>query len=94
MIEDNLTGRVIYEVDDIVKCIDDQPLMGNTIAPPIIIGDEYKIENITLDKESNQHLDLGFISMYNWIKSWETGEELSNGDRIHWVNPIRVEFVK
>ena len=45
------------------------------------------------DKKGNQHLDLCLKSMYNFITSWETGEELPDGDSIHWVSPHRVEIV-
>lgn len=86
-------GKHIYEVDDIVRAINDAPLSGNTIAPPITIGEQYIVKDICIDSRGNQHLDLGFISAYNFITSWETGEELPNKD-VHWVNPIRVTFIK
>jgi hypothetical protein len=89
-----IEGKHIYEVDDIVKIINDAPLSGNTVAPPIVIGEEYPIKNIILDSENNQHLDLGLKSSYNFITSWETDEELIDGDKIHWVHPSRVELVK
>jgi len=87
-------GKYIYEVDDIVRVINDAPLSGNKVAPPIVIGEEYPIKNIVLDRQGNQHLDLGLISLYEYITSWETKEELPDGDRVHWVNPSRVIFIK
>ena len=87
-------GKHIYEVGDIVKAINDAPLSGNTVAPPIVIGEEYEVKNIVLDRMNNQHLDFGFKSNYNFITSWETNEELPNGDEVHWVHPNRVIFIK
>ncbi|MFA9239465.1 MAG: hypothetical protein ACEQSQ_06190 [Candidatus Paceibacteria bacterium] len=93
MIE-NEYGNPIYEIDDVVKCIDDSPLIGNIVSPPIVIGEEYVVRNIVLDKNYNQHLDLGLKSHFTFIRSWETNEELPQGDEIHWVSPIRVKFIK
>jgi len=87
-------GKHLYEIDDEVRIINDAPLSGNTIAPPVIIGEKYKVKNIVLDKDLNQHLDLGLASMYNYITSWETEEQLPEGDTVHWVHPSRVELVK
>lgn len=84
---------MIYHVDDIVKIINDAPLSGNTIAPSVIIGDEYPVLHIINDSKGNQHLDLGLKSECNYIRSWETQEELPDGDKIHWVHPSRVEIV-
>lgn len=89
--EDDL--RVIFEVDDIVKVTNDAPLSGNFIAPPVVIGEEYPVKNIFLDKMGNQHLDLGLKSQHNWITSWETNEILPNED-VHWVHPSRVVFIQ
>lgn len=89
-----IQGTHIYEIDDIVKVINDAPLSGNTIAPPVVIGQEYSVKNIVLDSHNNQHLDLGIKSEYNCISSWETGEELPMGDKVHWVHPSRVKLVK
>lgn len=94
MVLDEISEEIIYEVDDIVKCINDSPLVHNHIAPPIVIGEEYVVKNITLDSRNNQHLDLGLASLYDTITSWNTGEALINGDKVHWVHPSRVKFVK
>lgn len=85
--------KIIYEVDDIVEIINQEPLTGNTVAPPVKIGEKYKVKNIVLDRLNNQHLDLGLESKYLFITSWETMEELPDGDTIHWVSPHRVKLV-
>lgn len=89
-----IEGKYVYEVDDEVVITNDAPLVGNEVAPPVIIGDKYKIQHIVYDKKRNQHLDLGLKSQYNFIRSWETDEELPEGNKIHWVHPSRVELVK
>ncbi len=85
--------KVIYAVDDEVEIINEEPLTGNTIAPPIKVGERYKVKNIVLDRLNNQHLDLGLVSKYTYITSWETREELPDGDTVHWVHPTRVKLI-
>lgn len=74
-----------------VRCVDASPLSGNTIAPDLEEGKIYKIISIALDKEGNQHLDIGLVSRYSYITSYETGEVLPYSDTIHWCHPIRFE---
>lgn len=88
-----MSEKIIYEVDDEVEIINQDPLPGNNVNPPVKIGERYKIKNIVLDRLNNQHLDLGLKSKYFFITSWETMEQLPEGDEIHWVNPIRVKLV-
>lgn len=85
--------KVIYAVDDEVEIINEEPLTGNTIAPPIKVGEKYKVKNIVLDRLNNQHLDLGLVSKYTYITSWGTREELPDGDTVHWVHPTRVKLI-
>lgn len=86
--------REIYEDGDDVEIINIDPLPGNTIAPPLKMGEKGKVKNITVDTAGNQHLDLGIISEYNYISSYETDEHLAGGDVIHWVHPSRVKKCK
>lgn len=51
----------------------------------------YPVKGIVLDSAGNQHLDVGLKSDLNWVKSIETGEELPDGDKIHWCHPSRFE---
>lgn len=82
-----------YVRDHRVRVINDKPLPGNTIAPPLEAGQEYTIHGICVDKKGNQHLDVGLVSKYNFIRSHETGEELPDGDSIHWCHPSRFERI-
>lgn len=81
-----------FEVGDIVRCKNINFLTGNHIRPSLQLDKEYPIKQITLDKADNQHLDVGLISEYEFIRSYETKEILPNSD-IHWCHPSRFEHV-
>jgi len=81
-----------FKIGETVICTNIKPLKGNDIEPPLELEKKYLIKNIILDKQGNQHLDVGLISKYNWIRSFETKEELPDGDKIHWCHPSR--FIK
>ncbi len=66
-----------------------EPLPGNKVAPPLEKDKEYIVKEIILDVQGNQHLDVGLVSEYNYITSYETKEELKRGDVIHWCHPSR-----
>lgn len=83
----------IYNIGDKVRIIKIEPLGDNTVAPPLELNKEYPVKGVILDSGGNQHLDLGLVSEYNYIRSFETNEELPDGDRIHYVHPSRVELV-
>jgi hypothetical protein len=84
-------SKIIYKKLETVKCINIEPLNGNEVAPPLELNKEYLIKDIVLDEKGNQHLDVGLISEYNYIRSIETEEELPNGKEIHWCHPSRFE---
>lgn len=75
-----------------VICTNILPLAGNSVAPSLRDGVEYVVEDICLDKKGNKHLDVGPKSQYNYITSFETKEELPNGDKIHWCHPSRFKI--
>lgn len=79
----------MYKIGQVLKAINNLPLEGNKVAPLLIVGETYVIEDIIEDKEDNQHLDVGILSEYEYIRSWETKEDLPNGDKIHWCHPSR-----
>ncbi len=86
----NTPSKDLYRVDDKVTIINDEPLPGNDKKPAVKIGEAHVVKNITVDKEGFQHLDLGLKSNYNYVRSFETKEELKDGDKIHWVSTRRV----
>ncbi len=77
-----------FKIGDMTTCVNIEPLEGNEIAPPLELKD-YPVIGFTYDSQGNQHLDVGIISEYNFIRSFETKEELTNGDKIHWCHPSR-----
>lgn len=80
-----------FQIGQIVTAVNIKPLPGNTIAPPLAQGLKYPIRDIVLDKDGNQHIDVGLYSEFNFITSYETKEELPNGDKTHWCHPSRFE---
>lgn len=81
---------VNFEVGDKVRCVDTMVLSDSEIAPPLVLNQEYEVKGIVLDKKGNQHINVGLESKYNYIRSLETGEELPDGDKIHWCHPSRL----
>jgi len=82
----------MFKIGDNVICKNTKPLLGNEVAPPLEEDKEYPVKGITLDSKGNQHLDVGLESIYNWIKSHETEEELPDGNKIHWCHPSRFVY--
>ena len=84
--------KVIFEIGDEVEVVNNKPLKGNEVGPKLIVGELMTVIGITLDRDSNQHLDVGIKSELNYVTSYETGESLPDGHKIHWCHPSR--FVK
>ncbi len=85
-------NKFIFNVGDSVLATNNEPLGESNYAPSLIIEQDYKVKAICYDSKNNQHLDVGLKSQLNYITSQETGEELPDGDKIHWCHPSR--FVK
>jgi hypothetical protein len=81
-----------YNVGEKLVCVKIEPLNDNKIAPPLTLGETYKVDTICLDKEGNQHLNVGLKSKVEFIRSIETGEALPDGDKIHWCHPSRFKL--
>lgn len=81
--------KKLFEIGETVKCVKTEPFPGKQVAPPLFMDKEYEVKGITLDKQGNQHLDVGLYSEYNYITSIETEEQLVDGDKIHWCHPSR-----
>ncbi len=85
--------KITFNIGDKVKANSNTPLKGNSVAPELVIGKEYTVLHIIFDSEKNQHLDVGLASNVSYVRSYETGEELPDGHRIHWCHPSRFEKV-
>jgi hypothetical protein len=83
----------MFVLNQRIRCIHTGYLPDKSVKPPLEKDKEYTVNNIAYDKEGNQHLDVGLKSAYNWITSKETGEELPEGNKIHWCHPSRFEEV-
>jgi len=82
-----------FKVGDVIICKNNLPLEGNDKCPDeLVIDRDYEIKQIIQDSEGNDHIDVGLWSDFNFIRSYETKEELPHGDTIHWCHPSR--FVK
>lgn len=79
----------MFTVDQDVYVVKTEPLEGNDVAPDLVMGEKKTIYKIILDREGNQHLDVGLQSHYGYIRSFETKEELPEGNIIHWCHPSR-----
>ena len=91
--EDKTNMKIIFEEGTEVKAINIAPLAGNYKAPALELDKIYTIKQIILDSQGNQHLDVGLVSELNYVRSWETKEQLPNGETIHWCHPSRFEMV-
>jgi hypothetical protein len=87
-----MSNTLQFTEQQVVTCTNVKPLEGNDVAPPLVMCKEYTIIGICIDRQGNQHLDVGLKSKYNYIRSHETGEELPHGDKIHWCHPSRFEI--
>lgn len=77
------------EKGDSLTCAYSLLLPGNEIKPKLEQQKEYRLKDIVLDKKGNLHFDVGLKSYHNYIRSYETGEELPNGNKIHWCHSLR-----
>jgi hypothetical protein len=85
-----------FKVGDVVQCINNNVLEGNEFGPSKILlrlAEHYTIKDIIEDSQGNQHLDIGLKSIYNYIRSWETKEELTRGDKVQWCHPSRFNLL-
>lgn len=76
-----------------LKCINIKPLSGNEVAPPLEEGKEYDLLSKIQDSKGNYHYDIGLKSEYTYVRSFETQENLPDGDKIHWCHPSRFEVI-
>jgi hypothetical protein len=90
--EEKVEVKKSFNLNDVLIAINNKPLEGNSVAPELELDKEYTVKSIVLDSQGNQHLDVGLPSTHNYIRSWETKEELPNGDTIHWCHPSRFKL--
>ncbi len=84
----------MFRPGEIVKPIFFSPLPGRSKAPQLVAENAYPIKSIIWDSQNYPHFNVGLESKLNFVTSYETGEELRDGDRIHWCHPIRFILVE
>lgn len=75
--------------DDIAICIDNKPLQGNVVAPPLQEKEEYPVIDVYECFCGQKHIDVGLKSEYNYIRCYKCESNLPNGNKIHWCHPTR-----
>lgn len=85
--------RETFEVGDKVIVTKIERMPGNSVAPLLEMNEQREVKGICIDEDGFQHLDVGLVSSYNYIRSYETDEELKDGDKIHWCHPSRFKKV-
>lgn len=84
----------IFRPGEIAKPILFTPLPGKIEFPMLSAETLYPIKSMLWDGKNNPHLDIGLKSTLSYVTSYETGERLRDGDKIHWCHPIRFEWVE
>lgn len=84
--------KVIFKIGDSVTVINTAVLPGNEVGPKLKMGDKMEVKDIMVDSAGNQHLDVGLPSELTYVRSYETKEELRDGDKIHWCHPSRFKL--
>lgn len=82
------------QVGDSLKVVNNKPLKHNDIAPPLVVGDTVNVKQTYLCKCGQDHIDVGLVSQYKYVRCYKCAKELPNGDTIHWCHPTRFEIVK
>lgn len=77
-------------INDKVICISNKPLSGNDIAPQLVEGQEYSIQEIHTCKCGKEHINVGLPMEVNYVRCYDCREELPTTS--HWCHPSR--FVK
>lgn len=80
--------RIFIEGQELT-CMHNALLPGNENGPDLELGEKYPLKKIITDSKGNPHFDVGLKSPYEYIRSYETGEYLPDGDKIHWCHPLR-----
>lgn len=73
---------------DVLFVVNTMPLPGNDVAPPLKEIKYIASEVIECDCRQ-QHIDVGLLSEYNYIRCYTCKKELPNGNAIHWCHPSR-----
>lgn len=74
---------------DTLFVVKTEPLEGNDVAPPLKLNEKHTAAEVYECSCGQQHIDVGLLSEYNYIRCYTCEKELPNGDAIHWCHPSR-----
>lgn len=80
----------MINIGDKLKCVNNKPLEGNNVAPPLKVDEEYPVaKTYTCPPPCGQvHIDVGLQSNYGYISCYKCGTHLPE-TRVHWCHPTR-----
>lgn len=82
----------MIQIGDKLHCIFNEPLPGKDYAPALKKDGFYDCKGIHLDSKGNPHIDVGLPLELNYVKSFETDEDLPK--TTHWCHPNRFIIVE
>jgi hypothetical protein len=77
----------MHQLKDKITCENAKPLTGNTIAPPLVEGSSYILQQIHICKCGNPHYNVGLAMECNYVRCYDCKEELPMTN--HWAHPSR-----
>ena len=80
------------KVEDTVLCINNKPLAGNDIAPPLKEGENYPVTEIYTCGCGKQHIGVGLKAEVNYVTCYDCEEKMPL--TTHWCHPSRFEVVE
>lgn len=83
---------VIFEKGAQLQVVLIEPLEGNSVAPPLKIGEVKELMEIHTCECGQQHFHVGLVSEYNYVRCHTCKVELPNSAFKHWCHPSR--FIK
>ena len=82
------------QIGDKLTVVKVEPFPGTSVAPPLVMGEEKELKKILTCDCGSEHYDVGLKSEYNYITCQECGEELEDGESIHWAHPSRFKMAE
>lgn len=79
------------QVNDLIICVNTDPLPKNTIAPPLIVGDNYSLKEIYTCSCGKEHFNVGLPMEVNFVECHDCRETLPNNT--HWACPSRFKLI-
>lgn len=88
--------KIVFQIGDLVICNNTASFFSHGIAPPLEKDKGYVIANIRVDREGNEHLDVGLKmgEQINYVTSFETREMLHSPNDEWWCHPSRFHRAK